>query len=159
MKPSIAEQIYTPSQAANIRKLYKDESSRDLIMQAIGHTLLTSPNIIENQPLNALCLITGLSPFAIDDNECVTVAVMIYSQFRSADIFPSLERDRSSKFSSKCLVSLAFFPEAMQIRLKRGYPEPSYYRRVAKSYLENDGMNGLSENFRRWENWLPEKIF
>lgn len=65
----------------------------------------------------------------------------------------------SSDFASRCLFSLAMFPEALDRLYQRGAPHPDFYRTLGKNVFQTINHEDVSQHFIDWELFIRNDAF
>lgn len=179
----LIEEVFPNQNPATLKTVWDDVSSRHLILQKIGQALYAQPQQFFTQdPTNQLIALLSQARFQHTAQECVHVTSLMMNALRlnsqQPDILPHFARyirelDHLSgaradnahqvthvrkKFGGSCLVSLAFFYDALHKREKVGYPSPEWYREQGKHALYHAEMEEVTNNFERWEAYLSERF-
>lgn len=155
----LVNQLFDKTQIPYIRRLWRDDGSRPLIIHQIGQELEEQDKIILENSLNQIICILSNSPFANSESEVIEVGAMVFYCLKKSDVLPSLIDHKGKEFSSRALVSLAWLEKAMEFLWKRrGAPKPEYYQNVAVVYLKRDNMIDVAEHFILWKNFLSEHL-
>lgn len=160
--PILIEELYSSKECKTIRDLHKnDESSRNIIREAIGNKIILDNNkILTSRPLDVLCLICLTSKFASSDDECYRVAITVYQHFDKVhDFLPYITNQEGLAFASKTLAALSFAYKAMEKRWQRhGAPKPEHYRKASKLTFLRHGQKDLAAHHEKWEGFLGELL-
>ena len=162
MSDVLIEQLYNLKNCKALKDLYEtDPETRPSIKQAIGSKLITATNkIITSNAIDALFMICLTAKFADSEDECNRVAITIYQYHdKTKALIPSLVDDRDLVFSSKCLISLAFFPQKLEKRWKQyAAPKPDFYRQLSKAIYKTFDQNDIAAHHEKWESFLGEVL-
>jgi hypothetical protein len=142
-----------------IKSIYsEDESSRDMLFQAIGQKIIESQEIfLIGKPLDILSLICMTASFASSKEECQQVAIILSKRLKDENPLPYISDDQGLLLAEKTLVSLAFYSKAMERRWKyKGAPKPSFYRDCSKLIFKKNNLDYIADNHENWENFLSE---
>lgn len=161
MAEPLINQLFDSKKANLIREIYKEDlsdSAKISVKKYIGEEVTKSDKIILGHELDQLILINSLAPFIQDDEEPLTISVMLWYCLKQQDILPSLLEHRGKAFASRSLVSLSLFLGAMKQRHNKGAPSPEYYQKVAIVYLKQENLNAVSNNFDKWKSFIFERF-
>jgi hypothetical protein len=159
---SLVDQLYDLKNSEALKALYEtDLESRPSIKQAIGAKLITdSSKIIVSNAIDALFMICLTAKFADSEDECNRVAITIYQYHdKTRELIPSLLSDQGLLFASKCLISLSFYPQALEKRWKyHGAPRPDFYRQLSKTVYNTFDQKDIAAHHEQWEMFLGEVL-
>ena len=160
MKKGIIDFIYSKSECANIRELYKDESSRPLLQQQIGKRILDRQHtLIDGSAIDTLAMICMNQNFTTDERECLSVSLFVCRGIKNVSPIPNVTDCSGIDLASKLLVSLSFFKPAMVKRWRHhGSPSPDWYRKVSQTTFAHHDYEGLAKHHWHWENFLSERL-
>lgn len=162
MAKSLIEQLYDSKNCKALQSLYEtDPSSRPSIKQAIGSKLITdSSKIIVSNAIDALFMICLAAKFADSEDECNRVAITIYQYHdKVKEVVPCMSIDYGLTFSSKCLIALSFYPQALEKRWKyHGAPKPDFYRQLSKTIYKTFDQDDIAAHHEQWEGFLSEVL-
>lgn len=66
---------------------------------------------------------------------------------------------RQPTLGRRCFIACGLFRKALEYRHKRkGAPKPEFYSEVGKQSLYHSRMEGVSNNFENWTNFLNENL-
>lgn len=134
-----------------------DNGSRDSVAKVVSGMLLNDTIILSHVEDQLFCLVSN-APFG-SEAECVEVARTLKSTFFVPDILPYTCDHHGRELADRCLVSLAWFPRAIETRhVRKGAPKPSYYRMAGKQAFIQEGQIAIADHFERWEAFLSEMI-
>lgn len=160
MIKSLIDHLYDEKNASALKELYKnDNSCRAAIKKAISSKLITdNSKIITSNAIDVFFVACLSAKFADSEDECNRVAITIYQYFdKTKETIPSMVEDRGLVFSSKCLVSLSFYPQAMERRWKyHGAPKPDFYRQLSKKVYMIYNQKDIAAHHEQWETFLGE---
>lgn len=147
----------TESEKKAILSLLEDSGSYPHLLKAMGKRLLENEDIILEDSIGQLMIITSIAPFAESQEECVNVAQTVNWGLNRTDILPLVSKHNGKDLANRCLISLAFFYRAMEERTKRyGCPNPEFYREIGTRTYYQIGMEDLGYHFQKWECFLQE---
>lgn len=156
----LIDQIYNKKECEAIREFHKEEpQTRQLLREAIGSKLVTAQDkIIHSNAIDAICLMCLTAKFADSEDECHRVAITVYQHHdKTKDILPSLVSDRDLKFANKTLITLSFYPQALEKKWKfHGAPKPDFYRQLSKTVYRIHDQNDIASHHEQWEAFLSE---
>jgi hypothetical protein len=160
---TLIEYLYNEAECQAIKKMWQASDERSAIHLILGRRLLEKNSKLlpatSGTLLDILMLVCRTQSFAYDENEGLTVAVLLTQSLRDKNILPLLQSDRGVNFSRKALVSLALFYPAMEHKCRRyGAPSPEYYRQASKTELRRADYPGIAENHLKWEGFLSEVL-
>lgn len=162
MTKSLVQQLYDAKNSDALKALYEsDPSSRPSIKQAIGTKLITDPSkIIISNAIDALFMICLTAKFADSEDECNRIAITVYQYHdKTREMTPSMVSDHGLTFSSKCLIALSFYPQALEHRWKhRGAPKPDFYRQLSKTVYKTFEQPDIAAHHEQWESFLGEML-
>lgn len=162
MKDCLVEQLYDTGNSKALQELYKtDPASRPAIKQALSSKLITDHSkIITSNAIDALFIICLSARFADSEDECNRVAITIYQYHdKIKETIPSMIDDEGLKLASKCLISLAFYPQALEKRWKyHGAPKPNFYRQLSKTIYKTHDQQDIASHHEQWETFLGEVL-
>jgi len=162
MTKPLVEQLYDAKNSKALQELYKtDPSLRPSIKQALSAKLITDRSkIITSNAIDALFIICLSAKFADSEDECNRVAITIYQYHdKTKETIPSMLSDEGLKFASKCLISLAFYPQALEKRWKyHGAPKPDFYRQLSKTVYKTFDQKDIAAHHEQWEAFLSEVL-
>lgn len=162
MKKVLVEQLYDAENCKALKDLYdSDPSTRPSIKEAISSKLITDKEkIIISNAIDALFLICLSAKFADSEDECNRVAITIYQYYdKTKSPLPSLVSDQGLVFSSKCLVALSFYPQALEKRWKyHAAPKPDFYRQLSKTVYKSFDQDDIAAHHEQWEAFLGEVL-
>lgn len=156
---SLIEQLYDEKTVKLIRSIYtSDPEARTHLFKAFGHKLIEkSETFINAKPLDLLTLICMTATFPDDEKECQEVAIIIYKRMKDDEPLPYIISDQGLLLAEKTLISLSFYPKAMERRWKRnGAPSPEYYRRASKMLFEKNNLDCIARHHEKWEMFFSE---
>lgn len=159
MKTGIIDFIYSVEDCKRIRKLYEDNSLKELLQKAIGSKVITSKEIIDANSLDLLSMMCLNQNFTNDTSECFSVAVFIQRGLKNFKPCPLMTEDKGLNLASKTLISLSFFKPTMVRRWKKfGAPSPDYYRQISQAEFSRNGHEEIASHHQLWENFLSEHL-
>ena len=162
MTKSLVEQLYDTKNSKALQDLYKtDPAARPSIKQALSARLITDRSkIITSNAIDALFIICLSAKFADSEDECNRVAITIYQYHdKTKEMIPSMVSDRGLRFASKCLISLSFYPQALERRWNyHGAPKPDFYRELSKTVYKTFDQRDIAAHHRQWEMFLSEVL-
>lgn len=156
---SLIEQLYDEKTVKLIRSLYtNDVEARTSLFKAFGHKLIEkSETFVNSKPLDLLTLICMTATFPDNEQECQEVAIIIYKRMKDDEPLPYISSDQGILLAEKTLVSLSFYPRAMEKRWKyHGAPSPDFYRRASKLLFEKNNMECIANHHEKWEAFFSE---
>ncbi|MEK6825437.1 MAG: hypothetical protein AABY00_01490 [Nanoarchaeota archaeon] len=180
----LIKEVFPEKNSGALSQLWKDEETRHLLLRQIGRALFDNPKkVFLQEYTNQLIALLSQANFSHKDIECVHVAHLmrrlIPSSESSSHILPSYitykynldalrgQSSRNQKqisethkdFGARCLVSLAFFHQALEEKYHRSASPPTHwYRDQGKTALFHAEMNEVRDNFERWEAYLSERF-
>jgi hypothetical protein len=162
MAKILIEQLYDAKNCKALQELYDtDLESRPSIKEAIGSKIITAKDkIITSNAIDALFMICLTAKFAHSEDECNRVAITIYQYHdKTAETIPSLVSDQGLQFSSKCLIALSFYPQALEKKWKyHAAPKPEYYRQASKTIYNTFDQEDIAAHHEQWETFLGEVL-
>lgn len=155
---TLIEELYSQKAIKLIQDLYHDdEQAKQSFYTAFGNKILESQNkILLSKPLDIIMFICSTAKFSSSPEESSNVAVMVYKRLKEPNPLPYILDDRGIDLAEKILISLSFFRPALQNRWRKGGPHPDFYRNYSKHIFKNEGLEDISNNHERWENFFME---
>jgi len=155
---TLIEELYSPNAVNLIRDLYhEDVEARQTFYAAFGNKILESQTkILSSKPLDIIMFICSTARFSSSPEESSRVAVMVYNRLKEPKPLPYMLDDRGIDLAEKTLISLSFFRPALYTRWKKGGPHPDFYRNHSKNIFATEGLQSISDNHERWENFFIE---
>ena len=155
---TLIEELYSPTAVRLIQDLYhEDDQAKLSFYNAFGNKIIESPSkILLSKPLDIIMFICSTAKFSSSPEECSYVAVTMYNRLKEPNPLPYILDDKGLDLAEKILISLCFFRPALQNRWKRGGPHPDFYRNYSKHIFKNEGLDNISDNHERWENFFME---
>lgn len=160
MSNTLIDQLYSASDCAYIKLLYKeDPSCRTALREAlVDKIILDKDKFLSYKPIDVLYIICLGSDFASSDDECHRIAITIFQYFnKPQNILPSLISDIGLQFANKTLISLSFFYQALEKKWKyHAAPSPLYYRQASKATFARFGQEDIALHHEKWEKFIGE---
>jgi len=155
---ALVDELYDGEDAERIKAMHQDgESSRYVLMQAIGSKIIESEKILVSSSLDIIMMICAGANFADSDEECAKVAMIVQRNIRNDNPLPYLMDGQTLQFAERTLIALTFFTPAIQHRHTRnGAPPPEFYRDVSKAIFTKYDHEDVAVNHERWEAFLSE---
>ena len=155
---TLIEELYSQKAIALIKELYYDDvEAKEAFYSAFGNKILeTQHKVLMSKPLDIIMFICSTAKFSSSPEESSYVAVMIYKRLKEPNPLPYILDDKGLDLAEKILISLSFFKPALYARWKRGGPHPDFYRSYSKSIFVSEGLEYVSVNHERWENFFCE---
>lgn len=155
---TLVEELYSQKAVRLIQDLYhEDEQAKQSFYKAFGDKIIESQSkILLSKPLDIIMFICSAAAFSSSPQESSEVAVMIYNRMKEPNPLPYILDDQGIDLAEKTLVSLSFFRPALYRRWKKGGPHPDFYRSCSKRIFKAEGLDDISNNHERWENFFME---
>ena len=155
---TLIEELYSQKAINLIKDLYYDDvEAKQSFYAAFGDKILQSQTkILTSKPLDIIMFICSTAKFSASPEEGSQVAVIIYNTLKEPNPLPYILDDTGIKLAEKTLISLSFFKPALYSRWKKGGPHPDFYRNYSKQIFMNEGLECISNNHERWENFFSE---
>ena len=151
-------ELFSESEKSSIKTLEQDDSSRILLYKEAAKRLMVS-DIIGGHSKDQLLLITALSPFASDEEECIEVANILYWGIKVIDIRPFITEHNGAEFAYRALICLSLFKRMLiNKHERRAAPSPDYIRMTGISNFKLIGQDDIAEHFCKWEAFLSEQL-
>lgn len=155
---TLIEELYSQNAVNLIRDLYyNDVEAKQSFYTAFGNKILESQaKILLSKPLDIIMFICSTAKFSSSPEESSQVAIMVYNKLKEPNPLPYILDDKGINLAEKILISLSFFKPALYARWKRGGPHPDFYRNYSKRIFIAEGLEEVSNNHERWENFFSE---
>ena len=136
-----------------------DKSCSVQMRGKIGYSVAGSDDIISDMPMEQLMMIMSAARFASNDDECVSVAKMIYWLINKPDALPMVHCHYGFDLAARCLISISLFRKAIEWRTRlRGSPPVTFYREVGIRTSNDIGMPEIATHFDNWSGFIGETI-
>ncbi len=153
---NLIEDLYSGKKRDAIISLLDDSSIRKQILAQVGMEL-NKRGVVISPSNEQLMVLLSQASFANNGTECVYVAKIVRRFLMVDEPLPRVAEHQGYDLASRCLVSLGFFPKAIEKRWERyGAPKPEFYREVGKTTFHEIGRADVSENFEKWERFMQE---